>query len=126
MESEVEVRTLCSSSPVCPLDVWDDYSTAAAMPRRRRRLGSSLVLLGLAGLAVVVHLGLLGGALAASPWAGLGTDIMVAIILVKVVAVGVQVFLGRMAFRHRGMFLRRRHGRSVAPASAENPHEHTS
>ncbi|MDQ0381987.1 DUF2218 domain-containing protein [Amycolatopsis thermophila] len=103
-----------------------EEAAAAAIPGRRRRLGSTLVLLGLVVLAVVVHLGLLGGALAASPWASWGTTIVVAIILVKVIAVGVHVILGRMAFRHRGTFLRRRHGRVGVPAATADRHEHPS
>ncbi|MGW4528822.1 hypothetical protein [Amycolatopsis sp. NPDC004378] len=103
-----------------------EETNAEAMPQRRRRPGSTLVLVGLAALAVAVHLGLLGGALAVSPWAGWGTTIVVAIILVKVIVVGVHVVLGRMAFRHRGTVRRRRHGHPEVPAVAENPHEHTS
>ena len=73
---------------------------AAPPPRRPRRLGRTLALAAVAAVAIVVHLGLLGGTLAASAWAGWGADIVLAIILLKVVTVGAHLLLGRAAFRH--------------------------
>ena len=89
--------------------------------RRGRRLGRTLILVGVAALAILVHVGLFGGALAASPWASWGTNIVLAVILLKVVTVGAHVVLGRVAFRHREIFRRHRHNHAGAPVSADNP-----
>jgi hypothetical protein len=110
-----------------------DVVTVAAAPTdhtaapRSRRIGRMLALAGIAALAVAVHVGLFGGALAASPWASWGANVVLVIILLKLVVVAAHVVLGRMAFRHRRSFRRRRRNRTEVPATAENParpHEH--
>ena len=112
-----------------------DAATATAAPTdpsrapRSRRVGRTLALAGVAALAIIVHVGLLGGTLAASPWASWGTNIVLAIILLKVITVGIHVVLGRVAFRHRRTFRRRRRDRGEVSATAEKsarPHERAS
>jgi uncharacterized membrane protein YbhN (UPF0104 family) len=84
-----------------------------------------LLLAGAAALVIVVHLGLLGGALAASTWTHWAGNIVLAVILLKVITVGVHVFLGRSAIRHGKVFAARRKQRrsppESTPAAAEAP-----
>lgn len=68
--------------------------------RAARRLAQPLVLTAAAVLALVAHAGLLGGALAASPWMTWGSTIILAILAVKIVAVAVHLILRRRT-RHR-------------------------
>jgi len=84
-------------------------ATAAAHrnPVRHRGLTSTLLLIGAAALVIVVHLGLLGGALMASRWTSWGATIIVALILVKVIAVSVHVLRGRFAIHRRYPFASR-------------------
>jgi|SRR6266700_852389 len=76
-----------------------DAAMAAAAPTdhtvapRSRRVVRVLALAGVAALAIVVHVGLLGGALAASQWASWGTNIVLAIILLKVITVAAHLEL---------------------------------
>ena len=80
-------------------------ATAGPEPRaeasRHRRLIRTLLLVAAVALAIAVHVGLLGSAVATSPWASWGTNIIVAIILLKLIAVAVG---GRIAFRHGKAF----------------------
>jgi hypothetical protein len=95
-----------NSVPGLPSDAVIPPSDKTLAPRSRR-LGRALSLVALGALAVLLHIGLLGGALAASPWANWGADIVLAIVLLKVVTVGAHVVLGRLAFRHRGILRHR-------------------
>jgi len=85
-----------------------DATTAA---QRRHRPGRTVLLVGVAALAVAVHLGLLGGVLASSTWASWGADIVLAIILLKVITVAAHLVVGRSAFRHRPTILHRHSSR---------------
>ena len=96
-------------------------ATDHAPAPRSRRIGRTLALAGVAVVAVLVHLGLLGGALAASPWAGWGTNIVLALILLKLVTVAAHVVLGRVGFRHLKSLRHRRRARTDASAAAESP-----
>jgi hypothetical protein len=116
------------TAPDDPTDATASAADTIVIPRPRR-VGRTLVMVGLAALAIVVHVGLFGNALAASPWASWGSNIVVAIILLKLAAVAVHVLLGRSAFRHRRRSRHRQHGHTEASGAAENsvhPHEHTS
>jgi len=79
-----------------PGDVTDAGNAAPpeAMARRKRR--STIGLAVLAGLAIALHLGLGGAALAGSRWTSLTTNIVLALVAVKVIAVAV------VALRRRG------------------------
>jgi hypothetical protein len=56
----------------------------------RRRFTVQIVLLALAVIVVVgLHLGLAGTAVAGSRWTGMATNLIVALILLKVVLIGV-------------------------------------
>lgn len=106
-----------------------DAATAALADNtatsRPRRLGRMLTLAGVAALAVVAHLGLLGGTLAASPWASWGTNIILGIVLLKVIAVGAHVILGRVAFRHPGILRRGKRDRAdESPGAEKSTHSH--
>jgi hypothetical protein len=72
---------------------------AATSVRRAHRRGRALIAVGVAALAVFVHVGLLGDALARSPWTSWGTNIILAVIAVKAVVAGVHLVLGRVALR---------------------------
>jgi hypothetical protein len=99
--------------------------TTTVPARRHRGLTNTLLLAGAAALVIVVHLGLLGGALAASTWTHWAGNIVLAVILLKVITVGVHVFLGRSAIRHGKVFAARRKQRrsppEFTPAAAEAP-----
>lgn len=82
-------------------------------------LGRALVVAGIVVLALAIHVGLLGSTLAASPWTSWGALVVLAIILVKVVVLGVHVVLGRAAFRHRGTILRRLRGYARASGDSD-------
>ncbi len=84
---------------------------------RPRRLGRTLAFTAVALLAVLVHLGLLGGAIATSPWASWGTNIILAVIIVKVLTVGIH--LARVRLGRRGSRLIRGHTRHSAPTSID-------
>lgn len=71
--------------------------TGSAGPHRR--LIRTLPLAAAAALVVAVHLGLLGGALAASLWTRWAGNIVVAVIALKVITVSVHLLLGRFAIR---------------------------
>lgn len=88
-------------------------TTSTASPTGRAQRPRTLVLLTAAALAIAVHVGLLGNALTASAWAGWGTNIVLAIILVKVITIGVHAVLGRVAFRYRGTIHRCERWQSV-------------
>lgn len=68
----------------------------------------TLGIVAVAALAVLIHVGLLGGGLAASAWANWGTNIILVLVALKVITVGAHLFLGRAA-------LRRRHRRTIEP-----------
>jgi hypothetical protein len=91
--------------------------TATTAARRHRRLTGPLLLAGTAALVIVVHLGLLGGALATSSWTNWAGNIVLAAILLKIIAVGVHLFLGRSASR-RGKAIAARKQRRLPPAPA--------
>lgn len=94
---------------------WQHPDTAADLsPSRRRRLVGRLLLIAAATLVVIAHLGLLGGALAASIWTRWAGNIVLAVIALKVVAVGVHLLLGRLAIR--------RHSGSTAARRARRGH----
>ncbi|MFC0430884.1 DUF2218 domain-containing protein [Kutzneria buriramensis] len=88
---------------------WQSGTTpeATTMAQQPRRHGRTLLIVVVAALAIAAHLGLLGGALASSAWASWGADVVLAIILLKVIAVAAHVALGRTAFRHRRAIRRR-------------------
>jgi hypothetical protein len=100
--------------------------------RRPRRLGRTLALTAVTVLAILVHVGLLGGTLASSAWANWGTNIILALVLAKIIIVGVQLLLRRTALRHGQPFghpFRRRersHTESTDPGHPTHPHEHAS
>lgn len=93
-------------------------ATETETGRRRRRGRLGMIGLGTGGaLFVALHLGLGGAALAAAPWIGWTSNILVVIVLVKVVAIAVHVVLGRFALR-RGKGLHDRwksHSRDRTP-----------
>ena len=96
---------------------------------RSRRIGRTLVLVGVAVVAVLVHLGLFGGALAALPWTSWGANVVLALILLKLVTVAAHVVLGRVGFRHLKSIRHRRRARTELSAVAESParrHAHPS
>jgi hypothetical protein len=68
-----------------------------------------------------VHLGLLGGALAASTWTHWAGNIVLAVILLKIITVGVHLFLGRSAIRRGKAFAARRKQRRSPPDSTTPP-----
>lgn len=90
-------------------------STSAA--RRHRGLTRTLLLTGVVVLVIVVHLGLLGGALAAWTWARWASNIVLVVIALKVIAVSVHVLLGRLAIR-RGFGGQSHRGPPKVPAGA--------
>jgi len=95
-------------------------TATAAPPRNRgryRRLTSPLLLAGAAALVIIVHLGLLGGTLAASTWTNWAGNIVLAVILLKLITVGVHLFLGRTAIRHGKAFAAHRKRRRSPPDS---------
>lgn len=93
------------SAPGLPADASSATPAApdTTVVSRPRRLGRTLALVAIAVLAIAVHIGLLGGAPAASTWAGWGTSTILAIILLKVTAVGAHVLLERTVVRRRRM-----------------------
>ncbi|GLY64252.1 hypothetical protein Atai01_08710 [Amycolatopsis taiwanensis] len=72
-----------------------------------------------------MHAGLLGGVLASSAWASWGTNIVLVLIAVKVIAVGRQVVLGGTGLRHGGLFHWNKSKHAEA-ASHAGHHEHDS
>ena len=97
-------------------------SSNTATARRGRRFGGVAALVMVAAVAVLVHLGVLGAALAASAWAGWGANLVLILIGVKIITVALHGVLGRMAFRHRGILRRWRRGH--ADDEPEHSHEH--
>lgn len=91
--------------------------TATAAALQHRGLTSTLLLAGAAALVIVVHLGLLGGALAASTWTPWASNIILAVILLKVITVSVHVLLGRSAIRRGKASAARRKQRRSPPDS---------
>lgn len=90
---------------------WQRPDAAASLPPdrtrhapidaagRRRRLIRTLLLAAAAALVIAVHLGLLGGALAASLWTRWAGNIVLAVIALKVITVSAHLLLGRFAIR---------------------------
>jgi hypothetical protein len=103
-------------------------ATDHAPASRSRRIGRTLALAGVAVVAVLVHVGLFGGALAASRWASWGANIVLALVLLKLVTVVAHVVLGRAGFRHLKNIRHRRRARTDVSAaeSAARPHERPS
>jgi hypothetical protein len=106
-------------------------TTAARRPQTLgpHRLGRTLTLTAVAVLAILVHVGLLGSTLATSAWANWGTNIILAIILAKIIALGVQLLLRRTAHRRGRPFHRREPSRteSTDPGRpTHHPHQHAS
>jgi len=98
--------------------------TATTAARRHPRLTGPLLLAGTAALVIVVHLGLLGGALATSSWTNWAGNIVLAAILLKIIAVGVHLFLRRSA-SGRGTAIaasRNNGGRLPPPPSKASSH----
>jgi hypothetical protein len=95
--------------------------TATAATRQHRGLTSTLLLTGAAALVIVVHLGLLGGALSASTWTHWTSSIILAVILLKVITISVHVLLGRSALRRGKTLAARRKQRRSPPDSAPQP-----
>ena len=92
-------------------------TATAAAARRHRGLTGPLLLICAAALVIVVHLGLLGGALAASTWTQWAGNIVLAGILLKIITVGVHLFLGRTTLhRGRAFAARRKQRRSSSDA----------
>jgi hypothetical protein len=81
-----------------------DAETVAPSPRRYVR---ALLLIAVAAVAIAVHIGLLGAALASSAWASWGTNVVLAIIVLKVLVAAVHVVSGRTAVRHDRKIFRR-------------------
>jgi hypothetical protein len=75
---------------------------AGAATRRRYVMTIGLIALGM--VAVAAHLGLFGALVAVSPWTSWGSNIILALILMKVLFLGGHVlgarYLGRLAKRH--------------------------
>lgn len=94
-------------------------ASRSADGKRRRRLGA-LGWVALAALVVVVHLGVFGGALLASVWGRWGINVVLAIVVVKVLIVGVHLIAGRVALRH-GVRLPRRWTRRAAQSVPATP-----
>jgi hypothetical protein len=92
--------------------------------RRAHRAGGPLAMVAIITLAILVHVGILGATLAASAWGSWGTNIVLAIIAVKIITVVLHGVLGRAAFRHRGTVGRwiRAH-RRAGDADTGQPHE---
>jgi hypothetical protein len=85
----------------------DNETQTKTAARRKRR--STIGLAAAAALAIAVHVGLGGAILAAPPWTGLAADVVLALVVLKVIAVTV------IALRHRA----RRGGKAVdAPVSS--------
>jgi hypothetical protein len=105
----------------------DNTRTAAAAPagttpaRRPRRLGRTLTLTAVVVLAILAHVGVLGGTLATSTWANWGTNIIMALALAKIIIVVVQLLRRRTALRRGHPF--RRHTESTAAGHPTHPHE---
>jgi hypothetical protein len=72
--------------------------TGAGKRRRHGRLDTIALVAG-GALVVAVHLGLGGAALAASAWTSWATNIVLAIILLKLITIAGHVMLGRFAIR---------------------------
>ena len=70
-----------------------------AKPARRRRLLMTIGLVLAGVLIVAVHVGLLGSAVAASPWAKWSVDAIIALVVVKLLVVAGHVLLARRAAR---------------------------
>ncbi|GAA4063550.1 hypothetical protein GCM10023065_13190 [Microbacterium laevaniformans] len=102
----------------------DDSGALPAGPAASERARQSprktplLVLAAIAAAAVIVHLGLLGASVVASAWARWGAAALAVIILGTIVAVGLHVTVGGVAFRHRGKIGHWARGHGVA---MENP-----
>lgn len=103
-----------------------EASTTAATTKvraeagRRRRLIRALLLVAAVALAIALHLGVLGTALATSPWVDWGTKAVVAIILLKLVMVAAG---GRIALRHGRASRRGRKNRQAPPDSMQAAEE---
>jgi hypothetical protein len=67
--------------------------------RHPRGRFTATVLVAVVVLVVAVHLGLGGAALAASSWTGWATNIVLAVIVLKLIAVAAHIVLGRFAIR---------------------------
>lgn len=101
------------TAPDRPFGTTSTGTVVDAARRRRRHLARNLLLAGAAALAIVVHFGLLGGALAASTWSNWGTNIVLVLVAVKVITtVGFHAFGGRFALRHGKAFIARRRRQS--------------
>ena len=111
----------------------EDASIGTATPadtgrtQRTRRAASLLAVGVIAVLAILVHVGILGATLAASAWASWGTNIVLAIIALKIITIALHGVLGRTAFRHRSTIGRwiRGHRRSIGDDTGQaHPREH--
>jgi hypothetical protein len=98
---------------------------------RYRRFTSTLLVAGAATLVILIHLGLIGGALVASVWAKWGVNLLLALVLIKVLAVGGHVMLGRFTLRRGPAFaatlrripwIRRRSAPNSIPTSDTTGH----
>ena len=73
--------------------------TPNPQPHRRRRFTDTLLLAGAGALVILVHLGFLGGALAASVWARWGVNLVLALVVIMILVMGGHLVLGRFALR---------------------------
>jgi hypothetical protein len=97
--------------------------TGAGKRRQLGRLGTAALVIG-GALVVAVHLGLGGGALATSAWTGWATNIILALILLKLLVVAGHVVLGGFVIRRDRLvqtFRKLRHPRPEATPPAA-PH----
>lgn len=113
--------TTADSPP--PPDASIETATNSSGTRRARRTGGTLAIVAVAALAILVHVGILGATLAASTWASWGTNIVLAIIAVKIITLALHGVLGRAAFGHRGTIGRwlRGHRRVADDAGQSHP-----
>jgi hypothetical protein len=93
------VPGLAPGQPTGPTPLPTTRPTPDPLANRHRRFTSTLLVAGVVALAILVHLGLIGGALAASVWANWGVNLVLALVLIKVLVVGGHVVLGRFALR---------------------------
>jgi hypothetical protein len=97
--------------------------TGAGKRRKLGRLGTTALVIG-GALVVALHLGLGGGALATSAWTGWATNIVLALILLKLLVVAGHVALGGFVVRRDRLVhtLRKlRHPRPEATSTAAPP-----